>query len=616
MLEPHHAYFLGGLVVAYALVRGAGLDARQRRRAGGSLAVFGALVAAGVGWQWLVRETLLVGSVVAGGRSLAEIRVSSPGLSALGDWDTYGGRAVALLAVPGLLLARGVLPAFWGAVAALGLVLGLGPTVPGLPLYETLHRVLPGFAFIRNVPRFHFLALLGLTALAALGARALGARVPPRRRVAAGLALLGLVLADTVPRHGIAVMRLADHPVYTRLRAEARRVLYLPLFAGDSVAASAALYHPTRTRVPMLNGYSPLAPRAYDAEIVRPLRALNVGDVGEAERAWLRRLGVSHVVLDRAAPGVGPFPFAFVRARLAGAGGLALVEGTDPLWLFRVTDHYTVPVVLPTSPVGLLLEAEQLARDTGAVTREADASAGALVVARAERDAPGRLIAGALAFLPRGVYRVTLHARGEAGALEIWSEDGTRRLAATPWPAGSGWCDVTVTLPLTHAQAVRVAVPWAGRADAAVDAVHVVFADRPEPEWTFEAAALPHWGGERADPPATAGRAVLVASSTPPGLVVVQGPTRTFPSGRHRLLLRARLAAPGTGALLSVAVEGPAGLVRASRVVEAAELAEDAYREVALDFALDRVTVLDFPVSYLGAAGVYLDRLRVIPNPG
>jgi hypothetical protein len=39
-----------------------------------------------------------------------------------------------------------------------------------------------------------------------------------------------------------------------------------------------------------------------------------------------------------------------------------------------------------------------------------------------------------------------------------------------------------------------------------------------------------------------------------------------------------------------------------------------AYREVALDFALPRPTVLEFTVAYLGDVGVFFDRVTLAPR--
>jgi hypothetical protein len=614
MLETHYGYFLGGLLPLYAAARVPGL-ATPRRLALGPLLVFAAFVALGAGWLGLLGRTLLAGSVAEAGRSLAEIRANSPEPGALLEWNSYGGRALALLAVSGVLFSRGdrTLRAFWAGVAALGLVLSLGPTLPGIPLYETLHRWVPGFGFIRNVPRFGFITLLGVTALGGYGARALAAWLPPKLRSGAGLALLAAMIVDGVPRHGIAVMHLEESSVYAVLRADARRVLYVPVLAGDNVGASAYLYHPTRTRVPMLNGYSPAPPREYQADVARPLQALNVGDVGPPEHARLREFGVTHVVLDRAVPPVGPFPFALTRDRLARSAGLALVQAADPLWLFRVLDAPRELPASPTSPAGLFAEAEDLARETGEIVADPEAIGGRQVTARAGVHRAGRLLSGLEVVLPRGAYRLSLRTRGGLGRLVV-TANGRRPLATPAWDPSATWVDVSLTFRLLRAEPVRVEVDWDGRADLSVDAVSLVFADRPEPEWAFEVETLEHWGRERPDQAASAGRAVLADPARHAGLAVVLGPSRRFPAGHLRLTLAARLAEPAAGPLLVMTVMEPGGPVHATRTVDAAELSVHDYRVAELTFSLVRPTVLDFPVEYLGRAPVFLDRLAVMPD--
>jgi hypothetical protein len=61
-------------------------------------------------------------------------------------------------------------------------------------------------------------------------------------------------------------------------------------------------------------------------------------------------------------------------------------------------------------------------------------------------------------------------------------------------------------------------------------------------------------------------------------------------------------------------VTEPVGTILATRTVLASEVPTDAYAEATLDFELNRPTVLEFPVVYLGDVGVFVDRLRVTPR--
>jgi hypothetical protein len=126
-------------------------------------------------------------------------------------------------------------------------------------------------------------------------ARARGTRRPrrarwpcPDARPAAGrrgAGLLALVLVATPPWHGIAFARFGDSPVYETLRREAARVLYLPVWPGDSASSGLYLYAVTRTRVPMVKGYSPLGPRRYVDDVFESLQAMKADPAASGGRA-------------------------------------------------------------------------------------------------------------------------------------------------------------------------------------------------------------------------------------------------------------------------------------------------------------------------------------------
>jgi hypothetical protein len=615
MLEPHYTYLTAGLAVLAAAVRWLGLPP-PRRPAALPLAVFAALAAAGAGWLLMLRQAFLVGSIAEAGRGLGEVRLFSQGPAALLVPATYGGVLVLALALVGLAApgrSRRVLALGYGLVLATGLVLSLGPTLPGFPLYQALHRWAPLFALIRNPEKFRLLTSVGAVVLAAFGARVLLARLDGRVR-AAGLALVLAVALETAPWHAIAVTRLPENPLYASLRRDARRVLYLPVWPGDSAWSSLYLYHATRTRVPMVNGYSPLVPRAYVSDVFGPLQGLNVGDFGRAEHRRLRALGITHVVLDRGGfpPQVSPFPSSFTRDRLREAAGLRLERALDPLWLYRVTEEPPTDQPAPTTPVGLFYEAEALLRGTGEVGDEPAASGRRTVRARPGMS-PGFLTFGPYRPLPAGRYRATFRVRGSGLTAEVSAEEGRRVLASRAIEPRAAWDDVDLEFEVLQAQAVEYRLRWSGAASADADWVLVVFADRPQPEWTYEVEQLPHQLGERPDRAASAGWAGYADPAESRQIALVSGPSRLYPPGRYRLTLRARATHATAGPLLRLTVTEPAGQTVAGRTVDAGEVAPGAYREVSLDFTLPGPMVVEFPVVYLGDTGVYFDRLVVTP---
>jgi hypothetical protein len=617
MLEPQYTYLAGGLALAHAGMQLVTGSARRLRLA--PLVVFGVLAIAAGGWVLMLRQVFVAGSIAEAGRRLEEVRLFSPGFAALAEPARYGGLVLAALALVGLGV-RGRpgdagLRLLYGTALGLGLLLSVGPTIPRFPLYQALHRFVPFFAMIRNPEKFQLLTSVALVVLAALGVRAVLGRVvagPGRRRAAAIGGLL--VLVGTPPWHGIAFARFGDSPVYETLRREASRVLYLPVWPGDSAHSGLYLYSVTRTRVPMVNGYSPLVPRHYVDDVFEPLEGLNVGDLAPGEAGALRRLGISHVVVDRAGfpPQVSPYPSAFTIDGLRASGVLALQQAAGPLWLFRVTDGAPVSI-RRTSPVGVFYEAERQNHETGTVVDAPEASGGRVVVGR-PGTAAGFLTFGPYRPLPAGAYVARFRVRGQGLRVDVASDRGQRVLAERTVDPGPGWVDEVLPFVVDHARPLELRVAWDGRREAAVDWVLVVAADRPALEPAYEVEALPHRLGDRPDPEASGGWAAYADPVESLRGDLVSGPARLFPAGRYQLAVRLRAAGVGRGPLVRLSVTEPAGRALAARVVEAAEVPPGAYREVALDFTLDRPRVLEFPVGYLGDVGVFFDRVTVTPR--
>jgi hypothetical protein len=620
-LEPHYAYLVGGIVLVYVPVRLATAPIHPRRVL--PLFVFGLLAVVGAGWLLLLRQVFVLGSIADAGRRLEEVRLFSPGPDALRTPTVYGGAALGGLAAVGLVAGGRIrslaLRGLFGAAFAVGVVLGLGPTVPSFPLYQTLHRWAPLFAMIRNPEKFRLLTGLGAAILGAAGADALCDRLGRAWPRAAGALLAGFVLVLTPSWYPIGVARFADHPVYATLRAEARKVLYVPLWPGDSAWSSVYLYTVTRTHVPTVNGYSPFTPRAYVRDVATPLQNLNVGDLGPAEAERLRQFGVTHVVVDRSVypAQVSPFPSAFTLKRLGGSPVLALEQAVDPLWLFRVTDRPALAATVtdaPTSPVGVFYEAEALRRETGRPEEDATASRGRVVAARAGTDRPGFLTFGPYRLLPAGAYRATFRVRGTGLTAQVATDRGRQVMAARLAPTEADWVNVVVPFALERAAPIELRLSWSGEGKAAADWMLVVFADRPQPEWSFAVADLPHLLGERPDPAASTGLAGYADPDESRRADLVAGPVRLYPGGRYRLTLRARAASAARGPFVRLSVAQPAGQVLATRLVDGAELPPGTYHDVSLDFTLPNAAVLEFPVGYLGGAGVFFDRVAIHPR--
>jgi hypothetical protein len=185
------------------------------------------------------------------------------------------------------------------AVAATGFLLSLGPG-GARPVYAFLHRVVFGFQAIRAPARFGVLVVFGLSVLAALALRAIGAhlRASGRRRAAVALPAALFALAGveylSVPLPTVLAPRTSS-AVGAWLAQEpgAGSVLYLPLDNdfGNTPAMLLSLQH----RRPVVNGYSGQRP-AFFMGLVDTLNQLP-----SADALWaLRDLGVRFVVSPRA----------------------------------------------------------------------------------------------------------------------------------------------------------------------------------------------------------------------------------------------------------------------------------------------------------------------------
>lgn len=581
------------------------------------------LAGLGVGYLAILKGTVLAESRAAG-RMLHEVRLLSPRPADLlqrvnshGNQAVYPGAVAVPLAALGAMAARrqerglsALLVAATG-LTALALLLSLGPSLRALPLYEVAYRIVPFFSFIRQPAKFQVLVALGLGLLAAVGAGRLAAARGRWGRWLPALALLGLFM-DYHPGRliGLSVLPTSG-PVYQLLQHASGKVLFLPLWPGDSAWSSVYLHAATLTRTPMLNGYSPLVSQDYVRAVARPLESLNWGELRPDQAEQLSQLGVEFVVLDRGVfpPKVSPFPSGLTLARLTISPWLDFVRAENPLWVFRLRGAARA-VAAPeavTSPQGIFYEAEWLPRQVGTVIDRAEASGGKLVAV--EHGAPGFLTFGPYRILPPGRYRTVFRLAGPA-RVEVAVEKGTRVLTqrlldSPPEPLG----DVDLDYTLTSGQAVEFRVFWPGGAPSRVDYVYTTFADQQDPATAFEVEALAHALEERRDAEASSGVAAVTTPLTPKD-TVLSGPYRRYPAGRYIAAFRLKVEPPTPGAVAWVGVREAYGRQLVGLEVSGIEIGRG-YREVEVPFALPAPRVLEFPVIYRGRATVSLDRISV-----
>jgi hypothetical protein len=238
------------------------------RRRAAAAAVGAAVVAVGAG---LLVYALAVRGSVGSERSFAQVeRYSaepSDFFSRGSDWSedfVFLGWVTPLLAAAGLALLvsdrRFRLAVALGAGALVPCVLALGASVPG---YETLWRNLPGLRETRVPERLMPVACLALAALVAVAVTRV--RWPGTAALVAALLLVDLRVGLFEATPGDEANR-----AYTALRAEpSGRLLELPVLRPDRQEASVYLYYLMQAPREHPSGYSTLAPREADRELLR-----------------------------------------------------------------------------------------------------------------------------------------------------------------------------------------------------------------------------------------------------------------------------------------------------------------------------------------------------------
>jgi hypothetical protein len=602
------------------------------------LAVGGGLAAGG--FLLLLQRLLLHRSVSGAGRSLHEVLLFSPtpadlflrvnGASGRTVYPGVVALALAVLAVVALARERpaGLRRMLWvfAPLLVAGVIVSIGPRLDALPLFEVAFRLVPSWNFIRQPAKAQVLVALALAMLGGVGADALARQRQGGRVLRAAVALvLGLlVAADYHPWQPTGVSGLpGGGPEFATIRAEGPRALWIPFWPGDSAYSGLYLYATTLTRVPMLNGYSAWLDRSYLTDLYRPLEAVNLGVLGEAEARVLRRYGVRQVILDRDAfpMKVSAFGPALALDYLRASPYLDPVDTPSGDWTLRVfrvreSPRTVAPAPAPTSPLGIFWEAESLGRDTGRILDDADASNGRVSLGRSGEDGPGFLMFGPYRLLPPGDYRARFRLKGMGTRVdvEVTTRGGREVLSHVGVQLADGaFVEVPVRFSLAAPAQVEYRARWDGQGWAAVDSVSAAFAAESDPPSLFEVEILGHELQERPDPKASGGAAGYAAPGRTVRDAVWSGPLRHYPPGRYQLWVRVKLDRPVAGAFARCGVElaSHSGEL-AGRELTGAEVPEpERYVELAVPFAVTRPSVLEFPCAYRGGGGVWFDRLRV-----
>lgn len=131
------------------------------------------------------------------------------------------------------------------------------------------------------------------------------------------------------------------------------RALVLPIWPGDAAWSSVYQHLAVRSRVRMVNGYSPLATRAFNRDVCGFYSPMAQGGVSREQFDGLAGIGVTHVILQEKAfaPGSSPFPFAATLRRFFANPAFRFVGESDGSWAFALErdppESAFVPAKLP-----------------------------------------------------------------------------------------------------------------------------------------------------------------------------------------------------------------------------------------------------------------------------
>jgi hypothetical protein len=666
---------LGRILIIYR-TRPVGFDFKAYLPA---LAGFGAGLTLAASYLMHVRASIFVPSIAGKGRSLHEVLLYAPN-----SWDlfqrlnpdnerlVYLGFVLIALALAGLAPLLGSKPkkpgklVLAGSLAFLGTVLCLGPNLTGFPLYQLLYDYFPFFKYPRVPGRYVMVAFVFLGILAAGSLSGLRVWLAHEGRLKAALLapiiVLGLVgLEYYSPKPvGLALFN-ADNKVYGLIERELPKdkvVLELPIWPGDSHQSSAYEYTVTRTRKPMVNGYSPVVAKEYVEKVFWPLFGADLGEITQQRANLLKRLKVGLVTFHDDAlvysGKISAFPPRLAEKRLAASPWLEPLERDGVISLFRFREE-PLPQKDPnsiSSPVNTVWYARNLPLNTGQRVMDPDASGynllmlegplfkegrlvpkpragGNITSARPGRDKPDFMAFGPFRAFPGGSFLARFRLKPgpaspgvEIARLEVVTDKGQTIIAQRPLVAGElpadAWGDVVLPFELKYVTDLEFRVYYTGRAALDFNLVNVGFSDQKQGPRKVEAEdLLRQTGWVVSDPKASGGEAVLAKKNYHPPLYISHGPYFVFEKGKFKadfyLRLKEKTQTDAEVLFLEVATD-MGKRVLAKKRIKASDLSADKYLPFTLEFETPFLCEIDFRVKYQGKADILVDKVSAFAN--
>ncbi len=599
----------------------------------------------------LLRGERLATSVIASGREWAEIRLFSPGI---GDILRRNNRTIEKYIYPGIVPLLLLFVGFFSgltkektnyrklatkilyAIALLiSLILALGPSLNHiLPLYKLCHEYFPYYNFSRTPGRIMVLAFLSISILAGFGARyikELKCKVAIKYTVLSVL-LLG-ILIDYHPMKPIGISLIpSSNNVYETVRDNIgeKRLLELPIWPGDSSWSAIYLYHATRTRARIINGYSSTTPRDYVQNIFFPLYNLDFGEMRESQYELLRSLNVKYIILheDAFPYKVSPYSYNFSLRNLAGSRYLKFVMHDHPVWLFELLQEPgrdSPDSFHPSSILGVIYEVERLPRRSGTRVEDSEASGESAILGKADQDGEGHLFFGPYRTFPTGRYNVIFRlkvsdtsSKANVVKIDVTTEKGRtilreKILRGTDFTSPGRYQDFILPIDLNEPLRLEFRAYFYGNVSAWADYVHILFSDREDPEYCYEAEELFHIGRIEQDDLASGGQALFAEVGSEPLDYLISGPYRRYPEGKYNALfyLRIKDAVRSEVARVEVSASHRKKII-ASGTIRGTDFGDNnTYSGFSLPFELHKPEILEFLVFFTGKTNLAIDKIEV-----
>ncbi len=319
--------------------------------------------------QWLtsLKTGLAPAADMVARRTLAEVRLYSPGWQGLFTWhalrrwgEIYAGFLTQAILLAGVLALAASTVRDWRKnwrmfIIFLALLLGitgivflaLGTNGPSDALFlRACRKLIPPYGMIRQTSKIYCMMPSFLSVLLALSLSALTGllRAGAFRAIAPLLCTVAVVVEYGVRIHPHICLLQEKQGAYEAVAARAdeegtsARALVVPLWPGDSHYASVYQHYAIVHRVRMLNGYTPFVKRDYFDNVFRRFESVNLGYLSDEQADALLDMGVGAVIVheDLFPEKVSPFPVTFTLRQLMNNPRLSLLEQDGCVWAFEI----------------------------------------------------------------------------------------------------------------------------------------------------------------------------------------------------------------------------------------------------------------------------------------